>query len=344
MKTVLVKASRTYEVQIGAGLMQTVGAKTTGLVSGRTAAVVADDTVFGLYGETVIRSLEKAGFSVCRFVFPHGEASKNGETYLQLVNTLAEHSLTRADVLIALGGGVTGDLAGFAAATYLRGIAFVQIPTTLLAMVDSSVGGKTAIDLPAGKNLCGAFYQPRLVICDPDTLQTLPEEIFRDGCAEVIKYAVLNSTPLFDALLAPKQDWPEIIAQCVAMKRDLVEADEFDTGSRQLLNLGHTIGHAVEACRGYRLSHGKAVAIGMAKMAAAAVRHGFAAEETRNRILQILQQYGLPTETQLLPQALVQTALGDKKRQGGTLTLVVPTEIGRCCLHPIPVAELPEWI
>ena len=346
MKEVLVKASRSYAVQIGSGLLQTLGEKTAALVKGRTAAIVSDDTVCGLYGQQARQSLEAAGFAVCVYEFPHGEQSKNGETYLNLVNFLAENRLTRADVLIALGGGVTGDLTGFAAATYLRGIACVQVPTSLLAMVDSSVGGKTAIDLPAGKNLCGAFYQPRLVLCDTDTLQTLPEEIFRDGCAEVIKYGVLGSRELFETLSQGPEarNWQQIIADCVTMKRDIVEDDEFDTGRRQLLNLGHTLGHAVEAGSDFRLSHGKSVAIGMVMMAKAAVRHGFCSEETKNRIEAILRQYGLPTETAQSPEAIVQTALGDKKRQGSTLTLVVPAEIGRCVLHKIPVTDLPKWV
>ena len=346
MNTVQVKASRSYEVHIGAGLLQTLGEKTAALVKGRTAAIVSDDTVCALYGAQARRSLEQAGFHVVIYEFPHGEQSKNGETYLNLLNFLAENRLTRADVLIALGGGVTGDLTGFAAATYLRGVACVQVPTSLLAMVDSSVGGKTAIDLPAGKNLCGAFYQPRLVLCDTDTLQTLPPEIFRDGCAEVIKYGVLGSEALFAALSqGPQaQNWQQVITDCVTMKRDIVEDDEFDTGRRQLLNLGHTLGHAVEAGSEFRLSHGKCVAIGMVMIAKAAVRHGFCSEAVKNRVEALLRQYGLPTETDQPAEAMVQTALGDKKRQGGTLTLVVPAEIGRCILHRIPVTDLPLWV
>jgi len=346
MNVVQVKASRSYEVQIGPGLLQTLGQQTASLVRGRTAAIVSDDTVCRLYGAQAKASLEQAGFAVVVYEFPHGEQSKSGENYLRLLNFLAENRLTRADVLIALGGGVTGDLTGFAAATYLRGIACVQVPTSLLAMVDSSVGGKTAIDLPAGKNLCGAFYQPGLVLCDTDTLQTLPEEIFRDGCAEVIKYGVLGSAELFAALSqGPEaQNWQQVITDCVTMKRDIVEDDEFDTGRRQLLNLGHTLGHAVEAGSDFQLSHGKSVAIGMVLIAKAAVKHGFCSEETKDRIERLLRQYGLPTETDQRPEAIVETALGDKKRQGGTLTLVVPTEIGRCRLHKIPVEDLPLWV
>ena len=346
MKTVHVSASRGYDVVIGGGLLETLGRTAAELCPGRTACLVSDDTVFGLYGDRARASLEAAGFTVCTWVFPHGEQAKCGESFLQLVNFLAERRLTRSDLLVALGGGVTGDLTGFAAACYLRGVRVLQVPTSLLAMVDSSVGGKTAIDLPAGKNLCGAFYQPVGVLCDTDLLQTLPEDIFRDGCAEVIKYGVLGSRDLFDRLAAAHvRDQAEaIVADCVAMKRDVVEADEFDTGRRQLLNLGHTLGHAVEAGSDFRLSHGKSVAIGMAMIARAAASKGFCSPETRDELIALLTRYGLPTETDQTPEAILRTALGDKKRQGGSITLVVPAEIGRCVLHKIPVEELPRWI
>ena len=346
MKTVHVSASRGYDVVIGSGLLETLGRTAEQLCPGRTACLVSDDTVFGLYGAAAAASLEAAGFTVCTWVFPHGEQAKCGESFLQLVNFLAEHRLTRADLLVALGGGVTGDLTGFAAACYLRGVRVLQVPTSLLALVDSSVGGKTAIDLPAGKNLCGAFYQPVGVLCDTDLLRTLPEDIFRDGCAEVIKYGVLGSRDLFDRLAAAHvRDQAEaIVADCVAMKRDVVEADEFDTGRRQLLNLGHTLGHAVEAGSDFRLSHGKSVAIGMAMIVRAAASKGFCSPETRDELLALLTRYGLPTETDQTPESILRTALGDKKRQGGSITLVVPAEIGRCVLHKIPVEELSQWI
>ena len=343
MKTVHVQASRSYDVLIGHGLLSRLGSEAAKLFKGRSACIVSDDTVAALYGNTAKDALEGAGFSVVSFVFPHGEPSKCGETFLRLVSFLAASHLTRDDVLVALGGGVTGDLTGFAASCYLRGIGCIQVPTSLLAMVDSSVGGKTAIDLPEGKNLCGAFCQPALVLCDIDTLQTLPEEIFRDGCAEVIKYGVLASEALFDALHGDF-DLTDVVARCVEMKRDIVQDDEFDTGRRQLLNLGHTLGHAVEANADFTLSHGKCVAIGMAMMARAAAVHGFCAEETVRRIVCLLQKFGLPTETDQSAEAIVQTALGDKKRRSNTITLAVPTKIGQCILHTVPVEELPKWI
>ena len=215
-------ASRRYDILIERGLLRRAGELVRGVTNAGTVMLVSDDSVWPLYGETVLKSLADAGFSVCRFVFPHGESSKCAKTYLALLDALCENRLTRADAALALGGGVVGDLTGFAASTYLRGIGFIQIPMTLLAMVDSSVGGKTAIDLPAGKNLAGTFYQPWLVLCDPDCLDSLPDEIFRDGCAEVIKYAVLGSRELF-ALLADipsGKGLEEVTARCVEMKRD----------------------------------------------------------------------------------------------------------------------------
>ena len=346
MTTIHISASKPYDVQIGGGLLPTLGGKAAALCKGRTACIVSDDTVAALYEKTARTSLEKSGFTVHTYVFPHGEESKCGENFLKLLGFLAQCYLTRADLLIALGGGVTGDLTGFAAACYLRGVKYIQVPTTLLAMVDSSVGGKTAIDLPEGKNLCGAFYQPVLVLCDTDTLNTLPDEIFRDGCAEVIKYGVLGDRELFDKLKVThaRDQLDYVVSTCVDRKRAIVEDDEFDTGRRQLLNLGHTLGHAIEKNSDFQLSHGRCVAIGMAMMARAAVKLGFCTEATKNEIVNLLQSYGLPTDTDQDPTAIYISALGDKKRQGGSLTLVVPREIGKCDLHPIPVEDLMTWI
>ena len=346
MKTVHIDASKSYDVRIGRGLLDDCGRQIAERVRCASAAVVADDTVYALYGERVCASLEAAGVRTVCYVFPHGEKSKNLLEYAKILNFLAENRVTRADALIALGGGVTGDLGGFAAATYLRGIPFVQLPTTLLAAVDSSVGGKTAVDLPAGKNLAGAFYQPELVLCDLDTLDSLPREIFLDGCAEVIKYAVLGSRELF-ALLA---DIPsgkgreEVTARCVEMKRDFVQSDELDRGARQMLNLGHTFGHAVEASSRFTLSHGKSVAIGMAMILRAACSRGLCSAETRDAVIALLQRYGLPTECPYPADMLLGALSADKKIFGTRLNLVVPTDIGACRLLPVGVDELSGWL
>ena len=342
MKTITVSASRTYDIRIGHGLLAALGEAVRGLGKVEKVFLVSDTQVYPLYGGAAEASLKAAGYSISSFVFPAGEESKNGETFLKLLNALAQAGLSRSDLLIALGGGVVGDLAGFAAACYLRGIRFVQIPTTLLAAVDSSVGGKTAIDLPAGKNLAGAFYQPSLVLCDLDALDTLPEDIFRDGCAEVIKYGVLYDPELFSQLESSglNFDREAVIARCVALKRDVVMEDEKDTGSRMKLNLGHTFGHAVEAHSRFTLSHGKSVAIGLAIIARASASMGICSEADAARIVSVLKAFGLPVQTQYTAEALLPYLLSDKKRSGGTVNLILPESIGRCIVSPTPVSQL----
>ena len=339
MRTVSVKASRNYEVRSGSGLIATLGENIP--AKAKKVCIVSETNVWPLHGQAAVKSIEAAGFEVTSFVFPAGEESKCGATYLELVNFLAESRLTRTDCLVALGGGVVGDLTGFAAATFLRGIPFIQVPTTLLAAVDSSVGGKTAIDLPAGKNLCGAFYQPSLVLCDTDTLRTLPDDIFRDGCAEVIKYGVLYDPALFSTLQEQGMDFDReaVITRCVELKRDVVAEDEFDTGARMKLNLGHTIGHGVEALSHFQLSHGKSVAIGMAIVARSACDPA-----TRDSILNILSRFGLPVDTTSTAEELYTCALSDKKRAGGTVSLIIPRAIGDCAIVPTPVGDVKAFI
>lgn len=346
MTTIDIPASRHYQVEITPGLLQQAGSRIRALFPKSRAAVITDTHVAPLYLETVLLALQSAGMDAISYCFPAGEQSKNGGTYLALLEFLAEQKLTRSDVLIALGGGVVGDLTGFAAATYLRGISLVQIPTTLLAAVDSSVGGKTAINLQAGKNLAGAFYQPSLVLCDPDALATLPQEVFADGCAEVIKYGMLGSPELLDMLLTRpiSEQLESVIALCVRLKRDLVLEDEFDTGRRQLLNLGHTVGHAIESCSAYSISHGRAVAIGMAIVTRAAVRQGICPERCLDILTELLNQYALPIQTEFSADLLHEKCLSDKKRTGGTLSLVVPTRVGCSELMPMPVTQLQNWI
>jgi 3-dehydroquinate synthase len=342
MRSVTVKTSATYEVLIGSGLLQKAGEAVKKVISPCKAAIVTDSTVVHLYEETVRKSLTEAGFSVCTFVFPAGEASKNIHTLSHLLEFLAKEEMTRTDMIVALGGGVTGDLAGFGAAVYLRGIPFVQIPTTFLAAIDSSVGGKTAVDLEAGKNLAGAFYQPKLVLCDTDVLQTLPEVVFADGIAEALKYGVLGDAALFEKIAGGdfRQDLEEIIETCVSMKRDVVEEDEFDTGKRQLLNLGHTFGHAIEQKSHFQMTHGHAVAIGMHLIAKAAEAKGIAEKGTAAAIAKALEQNQLPKETEFSPAEVAEGTLRDKKRRGGTISFVFPKKIGACEIVKIPVEEV----
>ena len=346
MRTVKVSASKEYSVLIGSGLLSNLGSETARVTKTGKAAIVSDSNVWPLYGNAASKSLQDAGFEVVSYVFPAGEESKCGSTYLSLLNFLAESHITRSDCLVALGGGVVGDLTGFAAATFLRGIRYIQVPTTLLAAVDSSVGGKTAIDLPAGKNLAGAFCQPSLVLCDIDTLNTLPEDIFRDGSAEVIKYGVLYDPELFAHLAERGLDFDRenVIARCVELKRDVVMEDEFDTGARQKLNLGHTIGHGIEGHSHFTISHGKAVAAGMAIVARAAAAQGICGSGTRDRIIRVLEEFGLPTGTDFSAGDLYHTALSDKKRSGGSVNLIVPKTIGDCLIHTISLDQMLSFI
>ena len=346
MKTITVSASKTYEVQIGSGLLSQLGNRLYAVHKVCKAAIISDSNVWPLHGKIAAESLTAAGFEVLHFVFSAGESSKNADTYLQILNFLAENKVTRSDVVIALGGGVVGDISGFAAATYLRGIAYVQIPTSLLAMVDSSVGGKTAIDLPVGKNLVGAFCQPILVLCDIDTLSTLPAEIFRDGCAEVIKYGVLYDAVLFDHLFETgmKFDRENVIARCVELKRNVVMEDEFDTGVRQKLNLGHTVGHGIEARSNFTITHGQAVAMGMHIVSKAGAALGFCDAQVPEAICAILNTFGLPFKTDFTAKELYACALSDKKRMGGKVNLIIPKNIGHCDIVPTPTDELESFI
>ena len=340
MKTITVSTSKRYDVIIGSGLLSNTGKMVASVIDPGKAAIVSDSNVWPIYGQSVANSLRDAGFETVHYIIPAGEESKCGSTYLQILSFLADNNLTRSDAIIAL------DIAGFVAATFLRGIAFIQIPTTLLAMVDSSVGGKTAIDLPAGKNLVGCFYQPRLVICNIDALNTLTADVFRDGCAEVIKYSVLYDPELFCHLTEKGLDFDReyVIARCIAHKADVVKEDEFDTGVRMRLNLGHTVGHGIEAQSNFSISHGKAVAIGMAIVARAAAKQGFCSRQLCDSICALIQKFCLPTTTQFTAQQIFVSALSDKKRAGGIVNLIIPREIGQCDIIPTPVSEIESFI
>ena len=343
MTTVSVNASRSYDILIARGLLPSVGQRVRELLpKAGKAALITDGNVKPLYAQPVLDCLAQAGLEVCAMHIPPGEQSKTGERYLEILGWLSENRLTRTDPVIALGGGVVGDLAGFAAATYLRGVPLVQIPTTLLAMVDSSVGGKTGIDLAAGKNLAGAFYQPALVLCDASALDTLPQSVLADGHAEVIKCGMIRSADLLTRL----QDYPpeETIARCVTIKRDIVQMDELDQGERMLLNFGHTVGHAVEKLSGYGVSHGHAVAIGMAVETRAALRKGLCPPQCIETLERLLSRCSLPNSTHYTADEIYRAALHDKKRAGDQITIAVPCAPGDCRLETIPASALPDWI
>ena len=294
--------------------------------------LVTDSNVDRLYGDKVVRELEGSGLQVERVVFPAGEKQKNLETYAQLIRSFAALGLTRKDVAVALGGGVVGDLTGFAAATYMRGIDFVQIPTTLLAMVDSSIGGKTGVDIPEGKNLVGAFHLPRKIIRDFNFLDTLPEREMKNGLAEMIKTAILFDPEMFNALHR-EEDPRNWIERCVEWKQKIVDEDFKEGGRRKLLNLGHTFGHAIEKVSNFEISHGVAVAIGMRIV-------GKAVPEIKD----ILDVYEYPPFEGFNGDKILSAIQNDKKRTRDEITLVVPRKIGECELVEVPITELKSWL
>lgn len=346
MKTVHISASRDYDIHIGSGCLSDPEQYSAPFEKVRSVMIVSDDTVFSLYGERVSDAFRKAGFRTESFVFPHGEQSKNIGVYGELLEYMCGAMMTRSDMIAALGGGVTGDMAGFAAATYQRGIRFIQMPTTLLAAVDASVGGKTAIDLKSGKNLCGCFYQPSLVLCDTDTFKTLPEREYRCGCAEIIKYAMLDGEDFLEQLIRVPvyENYEDVVEKCVRIKSRFVMEDEFDTGKRMLLNLGHTFGHAIEACSNYSILHGEAVAMGMAAVTKASVKRGICDGRTLDLLLEALESCGLETEVPFTADELAGSAMLDKKASGDSLNIVVPESAGFCRTEKISKNDVHGWM
>lgn len=437
MITIHVNASKKYDVILKAGLLSEAGKfirsdveqrrGTAGLLHCRRACIVTDETVGALYGgpnQALMSSLQEAGFETYTYTFPGGEDHKNMETVAGILDFLTEHRFSRSDILIALGGGIPGDVTGFAAAIYLRGVDFVQIPTTLLAAVDSSVGGKTGVNLPAGKNLAGAFWQPNLVLFDPAVLTTLSQPLLMDGMAEILKAGfIADNTVVYDALMVPKSNegyaiipgagaeppegWPgaeedddfeetadptltdfgpeldasvsdtaatqagplslydfmqlgysgarppifdrpeamiRLIAKAVNIKRRVVEEDERESGRRKLLNLGHTVGHAIEKCSNYEVSHGAAVAKGTAIIAKAGQSRGWIQEGYGDDICTILAYFGYDLRCPYPAWALADAAMNDKKAHGIRISLVIPDYPGHCVLKDVPFSELEEII
>ena len=343
MRTIQVNASKSYKVKIGTNILSEV---TDVLSEGQNVAIVTDETVALLHLEKLKNTLAQAGFKAEVFMFPSGEESKCIQVLSCLLEWLAEIPLTRSDILIAFGGGVTGDLAGFAASIYLRGIEFIQVPTTLLAAIDSSVGGKTGIDLQAGKNLAGSFWQPKEVVCDLALLDTLSEETFAEGSAEAIKAAILVDNEMFEMIRKGKikEELEEIIYRCVSMKRNLVEEDEFDTGARQLLNLGHTFGHCVEKLSNFEITHGNAVAIGLALIMEAAAAYGHCTKADKDAVIEALHANGLYIDCPYKADEMLEVMQRDKKRKGDNLTLILPRKIGECFLQTMTLEEAKRYL
>lgn len=341
-----------YDILIRSDLLQEAGRRTANILPwAKKAFVLSDSNVAPIYGELLLESLRKAGFTAEMMVIEAGERSKNLQVLGNVFESMAAMELTRSDVLLTLGGGVTGDLGGFAAATFMRGIPFVQIPTSLLAQIDSSVGGKVAVDLQAGKNLAGAFYQPKAVFIDTALLRTLPERFLCDGLAEAVKYGCIKNRELFDRLNSygtaddVLADADNLVAECCGIKARIVEQDEFDTGTRMLLNFGHTIGHAVERYFDYSsFTHGEGVAVGMYMITVASEAKGLTVPGSAAAIREILEKYELPTAVSIPREDLLRAMARDKKKQGESINLVLLDFIGRAVLRKVSWQELSSYL
>ena len=333
--------NRSYEISINPGLLARLGPECARQKLGQRCAIISDSNVAPRFSRQAQSVLKKSGFDSVLITFPAGETAKSLRCVQACYDQLAVHRLERKSFIVALGGGVVGDLAGFVAATYLRGIPFVQVPTTLLAQVDSSVGGKVGVNLKAGKNLVGAFYQPRLVLCDLDTLRTLPEREFRAGLAEVIKYGIIYDAPLFTRL---ERDLPKlllretktlaaVIARCCELKAEVVGQDETESGLRAILNFGHTIGHAIENISGYgKYLHGEAISIGQVAAAELSANLLDLSAGDVERIRNLFQRAGLPTQLKLnaaMRKKLFAAMSLDKKVSGGEVKFVLAERIGK---------------
>ncbi len=342
-KIIKVKASKNYQVVIGNGLIKSAGEYIKKVVNTCKIAIITDDIVDKLYGSALENSLLKSGFLVIKYVFKNGEESKNLDNYQKILNFLAENEMTRTDAVVALGGGVTGDMAGFVSATYLRGIKCVQIPTTLLAQIDSSVGGKTAVDLQSGKNLVGAFFQPELVLCDIDSLKTLPKNVFIDGMGEVAKYAILDKK-VYQLIKKDEYNMQDLIYLCVNYKRKVVIKDEFEKGIRKYLNLGHTPAHGIEKLSNYTIPHGKAVAMGLDIILKASLKHGFIEKSMHEDIKIVLKNCVGENECPYSISEICSSSLSDKKRSGDNITLVMINGVGKVSLKKIKIVDLRGYL
>lgn len=346
MKIINVKTENSYNVYIGRGILSKAGEYARVISGAVRAVIISDSNVAPIYAERVERALKKNGFETSLFVFEAGEERKRLSTIEQMYNHFFDNNITRSDIVIALGGGVVGDMAGFAAASYLRGIDFIQIPTSLLAQVDSSVGGKTGVDLPFGKNLVGAFKQPKAVLIDPDTLFTLPKKFFNDGMGEVIKYGCIRSKTLFERLENENaEDFiDDIIYECISIKSNVVENDALDKGERAILNFGHTFGHALEKLFDYSgITHGEAVGLGAYLITDITEKKGITEAGTSKRIYNLLKKYNMTTATEFSVSDILKATRGDKKSSGKGISFIFLKDIGECFIHRIENSDIKEF-
>lgn len=362
MKQIRIKTSKSYDYLIGNDILDNIvdfiSATMMGKLPGKVA-IITDETVEKLYVNAhgkLVKNLTNAGIDVFKFAFPCGENAKNMQTveYILQALALSDVSLGREDLIIAVGGGVVGDIAGFIASIYLRGINYINIPTTLLAAVDSSIGGKTGVNLKQGKNLAGSFWQPSLVVFDMKTLKTLPADLIAEGLVEAIKCGIIADRDLFEHIDSKKVDLSKneierkdlkiIVSETVGIKKAFVEVDEFDTGSRMLLNFGHTIGHAIEKCSDYSISHGRAVAMGMCMILKMAVSHGICEEDFLERLEFLLKVLGFNLDCPFSAKHLMTTIVSDKKRSGDFINLVFPVKLGKATVEKIKLDEFRKWL
>lgn len=330
-----------YPIHVRTGALSQLGEVAAASVKGRKAIIVTDSNVAELYLGKAVQALRDSGFSVASCTVPAGESSKSQQMLFMLYEQFHNAGITRTDLVVALGGGVVGDLTGFAAATYLRGCPLIQVPTTLLAQVDSSIGGKTGIDLPYGKNLAGTFYQPKAVVIDPGVLSTLSRSRMAEGMAEVIKYGCIRDELLFETLERGTFDLEWILERCIRIKTTVVQNDEFDIGERMLLNFGHTMGHAIEKVTGYKtLTHGEAVAVGMVYASVMGENSGITPAGTTDRIRSVLTRWKLPLLTDLAFDDLYTAMLSDKKKLSGKLYYVLLKKIGDAATYPMSAGVL----
>ena len=341
-----------YQIYVGHNLLKQAGKLIRSSTSGSKILIVTHPNLQNLYGAELLGSLETAGYSVTTALIPSGEHSKSFDSYQKLIDTLAKNRFTREDIVVAFGGGVISDLAGFVAATYMRGCALIHIPTSLLAMIDSSIGGKTAIDLPFGKNLVGAFYNPKAVIVDLELLNSIPAPLLQDSCGELSKYSVLSGSNLFNKIILARNPMQvidasyrqELIQACVEIKKSIVEVDFKEAGSRKLLNLGHTLGHAIETLSNFELGHGSCVAVGTNMMAKACSKLGLCSCKDAEKIAQLTQSYNLPTSTSFTVEELYSTALHDKKSHTDSIDVTLIYGIGDVRIERKSFAELKQLI
>ena len=343
MKTISVATHNPYDIIIDKGALNDISKYLLDKYpSPRKVCVITDSNVGTQYADQIVKNLQSASYDAFRIIFPSGEHSKNLTTYSNILEAMADSGLSKSDFILALGGGVVSDIAGFSAGTYMRGLDYVLVPTTLLAIIDSSVGGKTAVNLLSGKNLTGLFWSPTMVVVDPEVLDSVEDQKLQDGMVEALKSAVISDSGLVSHIENKNLDY--VIERCISIKKALVEVDEFDVGLRQLLSFGHTIGHGIEKISSYGISHGVAVAKGMVGESRAAFKLGYCKTDMSSELARILQGFGIDTSLNYDPQELYEHARVDKKIKDGTINMIIPEVIGKCTTRRISLYDLQKFM